>query len=585
MVEPSIPAILRQNVNLHPDGAAFKYVDYGRDWEGVAETVTWYQLYRRMVNVALEIRRCAAPGDRAVILMPQGLDYIYAFLGAMQAGVIGVPLSLPMGGATDERVDSVLLDATPTVILTTSSVIGDISQQITSQPLDVAPTIIEVDRIDLDASIPSGVEHDSRPGAVYLQYTSGSTRTPAGVMITYKNLLSNFKQLISGYFAHLGGVPPHDTFLMSWLPFYHDMGLVLGVCAPVMAGFPAVLTSPIAFLQRPARWLQLMATGGQSCGGEQAFSAAPNFAFELAAGKISDDDLAGFDLGRIVTILSGSERVNPATLKRFSDRFARFNFQASAPRPSYGLAEATVYVATSTSGKPPTIIDFDADELSAGPARRSTGGNSTPLISYEVPQSPAVRIVDPDTSTECPQGAVGEIWVHGDNVAVGYWNKPAQTERTFGGKLAASSAGTPEGPWMKTGDSGFISDGALFIIGRIKDLLIVRGRNHSPDDIEATIQEITQGRCVAIAVPDRGGEKLVTIIEVRRRGASNEDVAERLGVVKREVTAAISTSHGLTVSDLVMVSPGAIPITTSGKVRRAECVKLYRHGQFKRINA
>jgi long-chain fatty acid adenylase/transferase FadD23 len=577
--------MLRQNVNLHPDGTAFKYVDYGRDWDGVAENVTWYQLYRRMVNVAREISRCASPGDRAVILIPQGMDYIYAFLGAMQAGVIGVPLSLPMGGATDERVDAVLLDASPTVILTTSSVIGDISQQITPQPLAAAPTIIEVDRIDLDASIPSGVAHDSRQTAVYLQYTSGSTRTPAGVMVTYKNLLSNFKQLMSGYFAHSGGIPPQDTFLMSWLPFYHDMGLVLGVCAPIMAGLPGVLTSPIAFLQRPARWLQLMATGGQSCGGVRAFSAAPNFAFELAAGKVSDDDLAGFDLSGIVTILSGSERVNPATLKRFSDRFARFNFQESVLRPSYGLAEATVYVATSNPGKPPTIVDFDADELSAGQAKRCTGEGSTPLVSYEVPQSPTVRIVDPDTCTECPEGAVGEIWVHGDNLALGYWNKPAETERTFGGRLAATSAGTPEGPWLKTGDSGFVSEGKLFIIGRVKDLLIVRGRNHSPDDIEATIQEITKGRCVAIAVPGDGGEKLVTIVEVKRRGASKEDVLERLGLVKREVTAAISTSHGLSVSDLVLVSPGAIPITTSGKVRRAECVNLYRHGKFNRINA
>jgi fatty acid CoA ligase FadD28 len=196
-----------------------------------------------------------------------------------------------------------------------------------------------------------------------------------------------------------------------------------------------------------------------------------------------------------------------------------------------------------------------------------------------------VRIVDPDTCTECPEGTVGEIRVYGENVAAGYWNRPAETERTFAGKIVSPSDGTPGGPWLKTGDSGFVSENKLFIIGRIKDLLIVRGRNHSPDDIEATIQEITKGRCVAIAVPDGGGEKLVTIIEVKRRGASREDVMRRLGVVKREVTAAISTSHGLSVSDLVLVSPGAIPITTSGKVRRAECVKLYRHGKFNRLNA
>ncbi len=578
--------MLRQCVNLHPDGAAFKYVDYGRDRDGIAETVTWFQLYRRMVNVARELRRYTSPGDRAVILAPQGLDYIYAFLGSMQAGLIAVPLSVPMGGATDERVDSVVVDAAPTVILTTSSVSGDIPQHITASPFEAALSVVEVDRLDLDAPLGSGTEDDKRQSAVYLQYTSGSTRTPAGVMITYNNLLTNFRQLVAGYFAHQNGIVPVDGFVMSWLPFYHDMGLVLGVCAPIMAALPGVLTSPIAFLQRPARWLQLMATGGQSVGRARAFSAAPNFAFELAASKVSDDDLAGFDLSSIGIILSGSERVHPLTLKRFADRFAPFNLDESTLRPSYGLAEATVYVATSTAGKPPKIVDFESDELAAGQAKRCASEGPTPLVSYEVPKSPTVRVVDPDTCAECPQDVVGEIWVSGDNVAAGYWAKPAETERTFAGKIVAPSAGTPQGPWLRTGDSGFISDGELFIIGRIKDLLIVRGRNHSPDDIEATIQEITGGRCAAIAVPDGGVEKLVTVLEVKRRGGGSlEDVMRRLDVVKREVTAAISTSHGLTVSDLVLVSPGSIPLTTSGKVRRAECVKLYQRRKFKRLDA
>lgn len=571
--------MLRQCVNLHPDGTAFTFFDYDREWDGVDETVTWYQLYRRMVNVARELKRCASPGDRVVILAPQSLDYIYAFLGVLQAGLIAVPLSVPMGGATDERVYSVIQDASPTVIITTSSVIDHVAQHVTPQPFEAAPSIIEIDRLDLDTSIGSDIEHDSRQNAVYLQYTSGSTRTPAGVMITYKNLLSNFQQLIAGYFSYRGGVPPLDGFLVSWLPFYHDMGLVLGVCAPIMAGFPAVLTSPVAFLQRPARWLHLMARKGQ------AFSAAPNFAFELAAGKTSDADLAGLDLSGATTILSGSERVHPTTVKRFNDRFARFNLPASAIRPSYGLAEATVYVATSTSGQQATVIDFDSDELSEGRAKRCASDGGTPLVSYDVPESPLVRIVDPDTNTECPADAVGEIWVYGDNVAEGYWRKPAETERTFGGRLATPSAGTPEGPWLRTGDSGFISEDKLFIIGRIKDLLIVYGRNHSPDDIEATVQEITKGRCAAIAVPEDDVEKLVVVIEAKKDGDSDTEVKRRLGEVKNEVTAAISTSHGLSVSDLVLVSPGAIPITTSGKVRRAECVKIYRRGRFSRLDA
>jgi acyl-CoA synthetase (AMP-forming)/AMP-acid ligase II len=571
--------MLRQCVNLQPEGTAFTFIDYEQDWDGVAESVTWYQLYRRMLNAARELKLCASPGDRAVILAPQGLDYIVAFLGALQAGIIAVPLSVPQGGATDKRVDSVLRDASPTVILTTSSIIGDIAQYVMPQPFEAAPSIIEVDRLDLDAPVRSEAGNDNYQNTVYLQYTSGSTRTPAGVMVTYKNLLANFQQMMSGYFAYRGGVPPLGGFLMSWLPFYHDMGLVLGVCAPIMAGMRAVLTSPMAFLQRPARWMQLMGEGSP------AFSAAPNFAFDLAAAKTSDDDLSGFDLGKIVTILSGSERVHPTTLKRFAGRFARFNLQESAIRPSYGLAEATVYVATSKAGEPPKIVDFESDELSAGHAKRSANQGGTPLVSYDVPQSPTVRIVDSETQVECPDEVVGEIWVHGDSVAPGYWNKPAETERTFGGRLGAPSAGTPEGPWLRTGDSGFISEGELFIIGRIKDLLIVYGRNHSPDDIEATIQEITQGRCVAIAVPENGVEKLVTIIELRKLGTSREDAIRRLGVVKGEVTSAISTSHGLSVSDLVLVPPGSIPLTTSGKVRRAECVKLYQGDKFNRLDA
>ena len=244
-----------------------------------------------------------------------------------------------------------------------------------------------------------------------------------------------------------------------------------------------------------------------------------------------------------------------------------------------------MYVATSRPGQPPEIVDFESDELAAGQAKRCASGGGTPLISYPLGQSPTVRIVDPETRTEFPEGTTGEIWVHGDNVAVGYWQKPEETERTFGGMLVAPSAGTPEGPWLRTGDLGFIADGELFIVGRIKDLLIVYGRNHSPDDIEATSQEITGGRVAALAVPDEGSEQLVVIVEVKKRGASDEDVMDKFAVVKREVTSAISNSHGLGVADLVLVPPGSIPITTSGKVRRAACVEQYRHGQFVRLDA
>jgi long-chain fatty acid adenylyltransferase FadD28 len=579
VVETSLPAVLRERASLQPNDVAFTFIDYEQAWDGVAESLTWSQLYRRTLNVARELKDRGSTGDRAVILAPQGLDYIVAFLGAMQAGQIAVPLSVPLGGISDERVSSVLRDASPTVVLTTSPVAATVAEYVTSQSGGSVRSLVEVDLLDLDAPAGSGARCENLPSTAYLQYTSGSTRQPAGVMISHRNLLANFEQIISDYFVEFGSVAPPDLTITSWLPFYHDMGLVLGVCAPVLGGFRTVLTSPVSFLQRPARWMQMLASNSH------AFSAAPNFAFELAVRKTSDEDLDGLDLGDVLVILSGSERVHPATLRRFNERFARFNFPDTAIRPSYGLAEATVYAGTRTPAQPPEIVHFESEKLSAGHAERCAGGAGTPLVSYGVPRSPLIRIVDPDTGIECPEGTAGEIWMHGGNVALGYWQKPEETERTFGHRLVAPSAGTPEEPWLRTGDRGFFSEGELFIIGRIKDLLIVYGRNHSPDDIEATIQEITSGRCAAIAVSDKGSEQLVAIVEVKRRGESREEAADRLARVRRDITSAISNSHGLGVADLVVVEPGSIPITTSGKVRRADCVEQYRRDQFARLDA
>jgi len=579
VIESSIPTELRKLATLRPDETALTFVDYGQDWAGVPESLTWSQLYQRTLNVAEELRSCASTGDRAVILAPQGLDYVAAFLGSLQAGMIAVPLSEPLGGAADERVGAVLRDASPAAILTTSSVVGNIAGHMQLKPGESAPSVIELDLLDLDSPRGSVAEVDNPPSIAHLQYTSGSTRTPAGVMVSHKNIRANVDQLTSAYFKGFGGAAPPDTTVVSWLPLFHDMGLVLGIVLPILSGLHTVLTSPVAFLQRPARWMQLLASNSRG------FSAGPNVAFELAARKTSDDDMAGLDLGDVCGIVNGAERVQPATLKRFAERFAAFNLHPKVVRPSYGLAEAMLFVATREWGQAPVSVSFESEELTAGHAKRCASGDGIPLVSYGVPQSPTVRIVDPESRVECPEGTVGEIWVHGDNVATGYWEKPQETARTFGATLVDPSAGTPEGPWLRTGDLGFISEGELFIVGRIKDLLIVYGRNHSPDDIEATIQEITPGRCVAIAVPDDGGvEQLVTIIEFKKRDEPEEAAAQRMGILRREVTAAISKSHGLSVADLVLVPPGSIPLTTSGKVRRRDCVQLYLNDGFTRID-
>ena len=583
VVESSIPTVMRERASLQPDDVAFTYIDYDHDWDGVEETLTWSQLYRRVLNLADQLGQNASPGDRAVILAPQGLDYIVSFLASLQAGIIAVPLSVPGGGAHDERTVSVMTDTSPAIVLTASSIVDNVAEYAQPQPGGKAPAIVEVDLLDLDSrqrsrGPGSRAAANDRPDILYLQYTSGSTRTPAGVSISNRNLFANFEQIMTAYYGVYGKVAPAGSTVVSWLPFYHDMGFFLGMILPVLAGIPAKLTSPIGFLQRPARWMQMLASN------TLAFSAAPNFAYDIVSRKTSDEDMAGFDLGNVHGILNGSERVQPLTLKRFFDRFAPFNLAPSVVWPSYGMAETTVYIAARHLGEPPKIVSFDAEKLPDGQAVPSDGENVTPLVSYGVPDVLA-RIVDPDTGVECPSGTAGEIWLHGENIAAGYWQKPEVNAQTFGATIVNPSADTPEGPWLRTGDSGFFYEEELFIMGRIKDLLIVYGRNHSPDDIEATIQQITPGRCAAIAVPDDGAEKLVAIIELKKKNESDEEALERLGVVKREVTSAISKSHGLAVADLVLVSPGSIPITTSGKIRRAQCVELYRRSEFARLDA
>jgi long-chain fatty acid adenylyltransferase FadD28 len=575
MIRFSIPALLRERASLQPNRTAFTFMDYEKDWSGVPESLTWSQLYRRALNVAAELSLHGSAGDRAVILAPQGLDYIAAFLGALEAGFIAVPL----GSLGDERVGSVMRDASPVVVLTTSAAAGGGAEYVDAESGEFAPSVIRVDSLDLEPKVRPAVRKADSAEAVYLQYTSGSTRTPVGVMVSYPNILANFEQINAAFFGENGGVAPPETTVVSWLPFYHDMGLHLGVIFPVLTGFHTVLMSPVAFLQRPARWMQLLA------GNRHALSAGPNFAFELALRKTSDDDMVGLDLGNVLSILNGSERVQPATLQRFTERFAHLNFPGRALRPSYGMAEATLYIATREAGHLPLIVHFESKELTEGRAMRSTIGGGAPLVSYGVAHSPLVRIVDPETCIECPAGTTGELWVHGANIAAGYWQKPQESEQIFGGRLVTPSAGTPEGPWLRTGDLGFISEGELFIVGRIKDLLIVYGRNHSPDDLEATIQTVTPGRCAAISVPDSGTERLVAIIELKNRADSTEEARGTYEAVKRRVTSAISNSHGLSVADLVVVAPGSIPITTSGKIRRAACVERYRQKQFTRLDA
>ncbi len=376
----SIPALLQGRADEQPDATAFTYIDYEQDPTGFAETLTWSQMSRRARILAEELALCGSPGDRVAILAPQGLEYIVAFFGALEAGFIAIPLSTPQYGVHDDRISSVLQDSNPVAILTTSAVVGDVTKYATGYDGQPAPFVIEIDLLDLDSPRELSPSQHHSSGAAYLQYTSGSTRTPAGVIVSNKNVIANVTQSMYAYFGDPAQIPA-DLTLTSWLPLYHDMGLILGLFAPLVAQRSAVLMSPMSFLVRPARWIHMLATNGP------CLSAAPNFAFELSVRRTSDDDMAGLDLGNVQRIVSGSERIHVATVKRFTERFAPHNLSATAIRPSYGLAEATLYVAAPEPGTALKTVRFDYEHLTARQAMPcgTDGTLGTELIGYGAP--------------------------------------------------------------------------------------------------------------------------------------------------------------------------------------------------------
>lgn len=563
-----IPAVLAQRAAKQPDDVAYAFVDYESDPAGTVESITWSELRDRVLVVAEQLSRYGSPGDRAVVLAPQGLDYVVGFLGAIQAGFIAVPLSVPQPGQHDERVSGAMADSTPVAVLTTSAAVDEVRTYVHAQSGQRPPRVIEIDALDFFSEVNSIPAVPSPPKIAYLQYTSGSTRRPAGVSMTHANVAANLEQAFPDYLEALGGVPPRELTVVSWAPFYHDMGMVVGIFIPLYSGCSAVLMSPVSFLQKPVRWLQHIAAH------PNVFTAGPNFAYEVVMARTSDADMADLDLSRAAVLINGAERVRGSTVRRFNERFAKFGLPDSAMRTTWGMAEATVYVASSPGGRAPAEVRFDTDKLTAGHAEVCETGGSE-LVSHGPPRSCDFRIVDPETRLEKPPGEVGEVWVHGPQVAAGYWHNPELSEQVFNGQLAA---GSPTGPWLKSGDLGVMFGGELYIIGRMKDLLIIDGRNHYPDDIEATVAKVTGGRVVAVSIPDGGSEQLVVVAELKTKDSELLDL-------KTQVTAAISKAHGVRLADLVLVGPSSIPVTTSGKVRRSASAERYRLGQFRRLDA
>lgn len=566
--EFSIPALLERKAQQQPDALAYTFVDYDDDPNGVAESLTWSELHDRVQVVAEELAKYGSPGDRAVILAPQSMEYVVGFFGAIQAGFIAVPLSMPAPGQADERVACVLNDCSPVAVLTTSAVVDDLRTYVQAQSDRRPPRMIEIDALDFYSDAKPVVSQPLTKIA-YLQYTSGSTRAPRGVEITHENLIANLDQMRFDYF---GAEAPEDLTVVSWLPFYHDMGLVVGLLIAATWGADAVLMTPVSFAQSPARWLRHLAQNGRT------FSAAPNFAYDLSVRRVTDADMAGLDLSGVTVTMNGAERVHASTVRRFNERFGPFGLPESAHRPSYGLAEATVFVVASDPDRPLTVVRFDADKLAAGHAELCDVGGSE-QVSCGTPRSSEVRIVDPATMLEKPAGQVGEIWVHGTQISTGYWRNPELSRQVFHAEVVEPSAGTPRAPWLRTGDLGVLVDGELFIVGRIKDLLIIDGRNHYPDDIEATVAQFVTGRMAAISVDTETSEELVVLAEFK------SDDSELLEKLKTRITAAVSQKHGVRLADLMLVGSGSLPVTTSGKVRRSTCAQRYRSGQFTRLGA
>jgi acyl-CoA synthetase (AMP-forming)/AMP-acid ligase II len=552
---------------------AVTFVDYAGDSAGVATSLTWRELDARVTAVAAWCGRRARPGDRAAVLADQSLDYVVAFLGALRAGLVAVPVyePSPLPGFRT-RLSGVLADCAPALVLTTRRH-ADLVSEFLEHHAPTRPSVVAVDVVPVTDTV--GTPPPRPESLAYLQYTSGSTRNPAGVMVSHANVAAAATQTVRVYQGRPGST------VVSWLPLYHDMGLIVGLAAPLMGGLSSTLMDPVAFLTRPARWLELMA-GAQG----PAITVAPNFAYGYTAARTTDADLSGLRLDNVATFGDGSEPIAPSIVDSFYARFAGCGARPGMFRQGYGLAEAVLLVTSSPAGQPPKTRTFDRVRLAAGEAVDAPTGST--LVSAGQPVDQLVRIVQPETHRALPDGQVGEIWTSGPNVCLGYWGADEATSASVFRATLVDAHGAAVAPypgcagWLRTGDLGVLRDGDLFVTGRLKDLIIVDGRNHYPQDIEFTVEHahraIRRHAVVAFSVSADSGEYAVVVAERSRHATEDLAVAE----VADAVRAAVSGEHGLAVRDVVLLDQNELPRTSSGKVRRAECRARYVAGAFDR---
>ncbi|WP_316775631.1 fatty acyl-AMP ligase [Streptomyces sasae] len=565
---------VRHWARIAPDHRAFTFVDHPAPHSrGVHRTLTWRRLDIRVRALAARLAEEAEPGERVALLCPQGMEYVTAFLAAPAAGLIAVPLYPPGMRGHDGRLSAVLADARPAVVVTTRPFLREVEAFCADAETPV--------RIVVADEVPDTAAGDRPPATpdpaaiAYLQYTSGSTRTPAGVEITHANVVANARQALGAY-----GADTRSVTFVGWLPLYHDMGLVLSVAAPVVRGLLSVVMDPGAFLQAPVRWLRLLAAHPRS------LSAAPNFAYDYCAAAVTEVEKADLRLDGVVALLNGSEPVRPGTVDRFHAAFAAQGLAPETHCPSYGLAEATVFVSAARPGQPLRRFALDRDTLAGGKAlpARPDDPRAVLLTGCGTPSGQRIRIADPVSHTVLSEEEIGEIWVQGPNVGRGYWNQEEQSRRVFGATFTNADADAAAGGWLRTGDLGTVLEGQLIVTGRLKDLIIVDGRNHYPQDVEATAQEahpaVRRDRLAAFGVPGvpgDSGERVVVVAEHTRATSLAEIDVPELG---RAVRAAVSSRHGLRLADVVLVPPGAVPRTSSGKVSRALTRERYLAGAY-----
>jgi acyl-CoA synthetase (AMP-forming)/AMP-acid ligase II len=559
----SLVEVLEQRVVEHASATAFVFVPERGDEHRL---LTYGELRDRIRAVAALLAKRVARGERALLLFPPGLEFTVAFFGCLAAGVIAVPLMLPRRTADRDYSNAIVADCSPRIAMTSRELLQrrpEIAERFADADFDWLPISLDDDKPHTaDAMLPR-IEPDD---IAFLQYTSGSTSTPKGVVVAHDNLLANLEMVR----VTMGN--RWRSIFVGWVPHYHDMGLMMGLMQPVYLGGTSVLMAPAAFMQRPLNWLRIISEY------RAEFTCAPNFAYELCASRFRAEQMQGVDLSCWKLALNGAEPVNVDTLERFSRTFAPYGFDPRTMYPGYGLAEATLQVSGFERGHGWTTRDISRTALLQGNAIEPTGSadRQTLVSCGRSVIGGEIAIVDPDTRYGTAPRCVGEIWVRGAHVTRGYWRNNEATDETFHAQLA----GSPGQDWLRTGDLGFIDDdGALFITGRSKDLIIIRGMNHYPQDIERTVQAsdpaLRQDYGAAFSITgDDGSEKLAVVQEVERTSLARLNVAD---VVAR-IREAVVRHHDIAPAVIALIRPATLPKTTSGKIQRGLTRKLWLEG-------